>query len=135
MLRSSRSSPSSLMKRNTGVIRRTGQRSTSARAAGSGPLQLAKRGWRVTGVDLVDKAMQRARERVDAAGVEVELVRGNVTALRESGVGSDFRLLLDTGTFHGLKDHERVAMGREVDAVAAPMQRCSCSRGRGVEGR
>ena len=83
-------------------------------------IQLAKRGWRVTGVDLVDKAMQRARERVDAAGVEVELVRGNVTALRESGVGSDFRLLLDTGTFHGLKDHERVAMGREVDAVAAP---------------
>lgn len=82
-------------------------------------IQLAKRGWQVTGVDLVDKALQRARERVDAAGVEVELVRANVTAIRESGVGSNFRLLLDTGTFHGLKDHERVAMGREVDAVAA----------------
>ena len=83
-------------------------------------IQLAKRGWQVTGVDLVDKALQRARERVDAEGVEVELVRGDVTALRESGVGSGFRLLLDTGTFHGLKDHERVAMGQEVDAVAAP---------------
>jgi len=83
-------------------------------------IQLAKRGWQVTGVDLVDKALQRARERVDAEGAEVELVRGNVTALRESGVGSNFRLLLDTGTFHGLKDHERVAMGQEVDAVAAP---------------
>ncbi|HEY5872090.1 MAG TPA: class I SAM-dependent methyltransferase [Gaiellaceae bacterium] len=82
-------------------------------------IQLAKRGWQVTGIDLVDKALQRARERVDAEGVEVELVQGNVTALRESGVGSNFRLLLDTGTFHGLKDHERVAMGREVDAVAA----------------
>ena len=83
-------------------------------------IQLAKRGWQVTGLDLVDKALQRARERVDAEGVEVELVRGNVTAIRESGVGSNFRLLLDTGTFHGLKDHERVAMGREVDAVAGP---------------
>ena len=82
-------------------------------------IQLAKRGWQVTGIDLVDKAVQRARERVDAEGVEVELVQCNVTALRESGVGSNFRLLLDTGTFHGLKDHERVAMGREVDAVAA----------------
>ena len=82
-------------------------------------IQLAKRGWQVTGIDLVDKAVQRARERVDAEGVEVELVQGNVTALRESGIGSNFRLLLDTGTFHGLKDHERVAMGREVDAVAA----------------
>ena len=83
-------------------------------------IHLAKRGWQVTGVDLVDKALQRARENLDASGVEVELVHGDVTALRESGVGSDFRLLLDTGTFHGLKDGQRDAMGREVDAVAAP---------------
>ena len=81
---------------------------------------MAKRGWQVTGVDVVDKALQRARAKVDAAGVEVELVHGDVTALRETDVGSGFRLLLDTGTFHGLKDHERLAMGREVDAVAAP---------------
>jgi 2-polyprenyl-3-methyl-5-hydroxy-6-metoxy-1,4-benzoquinol methylase len=54
-------------------------------------IQLAKRGWQVTAVDLVDKALQRARERVDAAGVEVELVHGDVTALREAGVGSGFR--------------------------------------------
>ena len=74
----------------------------------------------MTGVDLVEKALRRARERVREAGVEMRLVHGDVTALRESGVGSGYRLLLDTGTFHGLGDSEREAMGREVSAVAAP---------------
>jgi SAM-dependent methyltransferase len=83
-------------------------------------VQLAQRGWEVTGVDIVEKALRRARERSEEAGVEMRLVRGDVTALRESEVGSGFRLLLDTGTFHGLTDSQRVAMGREVSAVAAP---------------
>ena len=54
------------------------------------------------------------------AGVEMRLVRGDVMALREAGVGSGFRLVLDTGTFHGLTGAQREAMGREVTAVAAP---------------
>jgi hypothetical protein len=81
---------------------------------------LAKRGWQVTGVDLVEKALERAKDRVEEAGIAVQLVRGDVTALSSAGVGSGFRLLLDTGTFHGLKDHQREAMGREVTSVAAP---------------
>jgi cyclopropane fatty-acyl-phospholipid synthase-like methyltransferase len=82
-------------------------------------VQLAKRGWRVTGVDIVEKALRRARERIDNAGVEMRLVRGDVTALRQADVGSGFRLVLDTGTFHGLSDAQREAMGREVSAIAA----------------
>jgi len=42
-----------------------------------------------------------------------------VTALRASGVGDGYELILDIGCFHGLNDAERAAMGREVDAVAA----------------
>lgn len=83
-------------------------------------VELARRGWEVTGVDIVEKALGRARERIDAAGGEMRLVHGDVTALREAGVGTGFRLLLDTGTFHGLTDAQRAAMGREVSAVAAP---------------
>jgi Methyltransferase domain len=82
--------------------------------------ELAKRGWEVTGIDIVEKALRRAGERIEAAGVEMRLVSGDVTSLREAGVGSGFRLLLDTGTFHGLTDEQRVAMGNEVSAVAAP---------------
>lgn len=82
--------------------------------------ELAQRGWEVTGVDNVAKALRRARERADTAGVEMRLVHGDVTALREAGVGSGYRLLLDTGTFHGLREDQRRAMGQEVSAIAAP---------------
>jgi hypothetical protein len=83
-------------------------------------VRLAKRGWEVTGIDVVEKALSRARERAEREAVEIRLTRGDVTALRETGVGSGFRLLLDTGTFHGLDDAQREAMGREVGAVAGP---------------
>lgn len=82
-------------------------------------VRLAKRGWQVTGVDIVEKALERARERVDEEGVEMRLVHGDVTALRRADVGPGFRLVLDTGTFHGLTDAQREAMGREVSAVCA----------------
>ena len=83
-------------------------------------VRLAQRGWDVTGIDIVEKALRRARARADQASAEVRLVHADVTALREAGLGSSFRLLLDTGTFHGLSDAQREAMGRELSAVAAP---------------
>ena len=84
-------------------------------------VKLAARGWQVTGVDFVPKALRRARERAREAGVEVRLIEGDVRALRATSVGSDFRLLLDFGLFHDeLTDEQREAMGREVSAVAAP---------------
>ena len=73
----------------------------------------------MTGVDNVPRALRRAHDRVRQARIEMRLVEGDVTKLRAAGVDSDYRLVLDTGTFHGLKDHEREAMGREVSAVAA----------------
>jgi len=57
-------------------------------------VQLARRGWSVTGVDMVDRALRRARERVEDAGVNMRLVHGDVTALRESDVGSGYRLVV-----------------------------------------
>jgi SAM-dependent methyltransferase len=84
-------------------------------------VKLAARGWQVTGVDFVPKALRRARERAQEAGVEVRLIEGDVTALRATGVGSDFRFLLDFQLFHDeLNDAQRKSMGREVSAVAAP---------------
>ena len=83
-------------------------------------VRLAQRGWEVTGVDMVEKALRRARERVEEAGVDMRVVHGDVTALHESDVGTGYRLVLDTGTFHGLTDAQREAMGREVTTLAAP---------------
>lgn len=83
-------------------------------------VELARRGWEVTGIDIVDKALRRGEERAEAEGVELRLVRADVTALREADVGSGYTLVLDTGTFHDLTGPQREAMGREVSAVAAP---------------
>ena len=82
-------------------------------------VELATRGWQVTGVDIVEKALRRAGERVREAGVDMRLVRGDVTALRDSAVGTGFTLVVDTGTFHGLAEPERLAMASEVTAVCA----------------
>ena len=82
-------------------------------------VHLAERGWDVTGVEIVPKALRAARERAQTAGVEVRLVQGDVTALQAAGVGSGFRLVLDFGTVHGLTQVQREAVGREVSVVAA----------------
>ena len=82
-------------------------------------VRLAQRGWDVTGVELVGKAVARAHNRVAAAGVQMRIVHADVTKLRVSDVGTGFRLILDTGTFHGLTEPQRAAMGREITAVAA----------------
>ena len=98
-------------------------------------VRLAKRGWEVTGVDAVEKPLARARARGEEEDVDMQLVRGDVTRLHETAVGTGFRLLLDTGTFHGLADAQRDAMGREVSAVASPdavlILDCFASRRRG----
>jgi methylase of polypeptide subunit release factors len=51
-------------------------------------VRLAQRGWDVTGIDIVDKALRRARERADEAGVEIRLVQGDVTSLSRTEAGS-----------------------------------------------
>jgi SAM-dependent methyltransferase len=84
-------------------------------------VKLAARGWEVTGIDFVPKAVRRARERAQDAGVEVRLIEGDVTELDAAGVGSGFQLLLDFGCFHDeLTDAEREKEGRQASAVAAP---------------
>ena len=88
--------------------------------SGMQSVQLAQRGWQVTGVELVPKALNAARQRARDAGVDVQLVRGDVANLQKLGVGFGYQFVLDFGMFHGLDDAQRQAMGREVSAVAEP---------------
>jgi hypothetical protein len=60
--------------RRTGASRPTVRRSTSAGSAVWG-VRLAKRGWQVTGVDIVEKALERARQ---------DLGRANATDMEGS---------------------------------------------------
>ncbi|HMG93727.1 MAG TPA: class I SAM-dependent methyltransferase [Chryseolinea sp.] len=80
---------------------------------------MAKRGWAVTGVDIVEKALQRAQERVTRENVDVKLIKEDVTKLDSDKIGKGFKLVLDSGTFHGLTNEQRSAMGKAVDKIAA----------------
>jgi SAM-dependent methyltransferase len=115
-----------------GTFRELVEREERGRSAPFGPaldigtgsgiwaVELAKRGWQVTGVDIVARALDRARNRARAASVDVTLVEGDVTALRNAGISGPYRLVLDTGTFHDFHPAQQRAAGREIDAVAAP---------------
>ena len=81
---------------------------------------LAQRGWDVTGVDLIGKALHRARRRAAAAGVNATFVHADVTHLPTDTVGSGFDFFLDIGCFHGLDAQNRRAMARSVSARATP---------------
>jgi SAM-dependent methyltransferase len=82
-------------------------------------VELARRGWQVTGVDVVPKAIHAARRRALEAGVDVAFVEGDVTELRSAGVGQGYSFLLDVECFNHLNDSQRAAVGREVSAVAS----------------
>ncbi len=87
---------------------------------GRDSVDLATRGWQVTGIDIIPKAVTAARARAREAGVEAEFIQGDLTTLRTAGVGTGYRLLLDGGTIHGLNDTQREVVSREINEVAAP---------------
>lgn len=80
-------------------------------------VRLAQRGWEVTGIDIVPKAVRAAGGRARGAGVEARFVEGSITALAAAGIGAGFRLVLDFGAVHGLSPDQVQAVGREVAAV------------------
>jgi SAM-dependent methyltransferase len=87
---------------------------------GGWSIKLAGRGWQVTGVEIVPRALKTARKRVAEAGVDVRFVKGDVADLRAAGVGDGYRLILDIGTVHGIPESKREAAGRGITAAAAP---------------
>jgi SAM-dependent methyltransferase len=80
-------------------------------------LELAKRGWEVVGIDSNARAVSHARERSRQTGVEARFIEGDAAALRASGVGDGFQLVLDFGAVHGLSPAQRGALGRELNEV------------------
>jgi SAM-dependent methyltransferase len=86
---------------------------------GTDTVYLATRGWDVTGVDMVPKALATARRNATAAGLAPRFIEGDVTELHELGVGDGYTLLLDFGCFHTLPDDRRVPYVASVSGVAA----------------
>jgi 2-polyprenyl-3-methyl-5-hydroxy-6-metoxy-1,4-benzoquinol methylase len=87
---------------------------------GDNSIYLAKHGWHVTGVDFVAAAVDKARAKASADGVDIRFEQADVTHLCQEDIGSGFGLIVDNGCLHGLSDEDRYDYVREVTAVAAP---------------
>jgi cyclopropane fatty-acyl-phospholipid synthase-like methyltransferase len=81
---------------------------------------LAEHGWRVTGVDVVERALAQARRRAESQDVEVTWVAGDVQSLSTLGLGDGFNLIHDRGCFHDLSPAARESYVRGVSELAAP---------------
>ena len=87
---------------------------------GDSSIYLAQHGWKVTGVDYVPHALDKARAKAAATNAPVDFVRADVTRLSHEGIGANFGLIVDNGCLHNMSDGDRDAYVREVSAVAAP---------------
>ncbi len=75
-------------------------------------IPLAERGFVMTGLDLSEPSLARARERAAEAGVDVELVRGDMRELPwESEFDAVVNIFTSFGYFEDEADHERVVRG------------------------
>jgi SAM-dependent methyltransferase len=88
--------------------------------SGRDAVYLAKRGWRVTAVDFVEKALASAEQRAAREGVEVQWVRGEVAELGRLGLEPGYSLLYDFGCIHGLPDSARRGAVAGLTELAAP---------------
>jgi SAM-dependent methyltransferase len=87
---------------------------------GTNAIYLARLGWEVTAVDMIDIAVGRAREKATGSGVRVRLVCGDATRLGDLGVTGPYDLFFDLSCFCGIPHHRRDAYAEGVTRASAP---------------
>lgn len=86
---------------------------------GTQALWLASQGWDVTGIDVVGKAIARARQRAAETGARAHFVLGDA-ARDELDLGPPFSLIVDYGCLHSVADSVRDGIVRTYARHAAP---------------
>jgi len=85
---------------------------------GTNVITLAKRGWNVTGVDFIPKAIRVARRKADRQELNVNLQIGDVTKL--NGLSGNFDLIYDIGCFHSLDPSGMQAYRNNIEDLLKP---------------
>jgi SAM-dependent methyltransferase len=85
---------------------------------GEHALFFAARGLRVTGIDFVDEAIQRARAKAAGRGLAVDFLVQDATALGDWG--ERFASAIDCGLFHCFSDGDRRRYVRGLARVVEP---------------
>jgi SAM-dependent methyltransferase len=87
---------------------------------GRNAIYLARHGWQVTGVDMIERALETARRAAEQAGVAVRWIAGDVGRLDEMDLGQGYGLFVDFGCFHSLEPDLRAGYVAGVTHAAAP---------------
>ncbi|MDF3298201.1 class I SAM-dependent methyltransferase [Streptomyces tropicalis] len=87
---------------------------------GTNAVYLARHGWRVAAVDLIDRAVRQAREKAVSAGADVTVLCGDATRLDEVGVPGPYDLFFDLSCYCGIPPHRRDAYAAGLTTRAAP---------------
>lgn len=85
---------------------------------GANGVWLAQQGFEVTGIDVSEVAIERARQRAQEAGVEVNFVVGDV--LTPPHFDRPFAFLFDRGCYHVVRRVDPLAYGTAVLPLLAP---------------
>jgi SAM-dependent methyltransferase len=64
---------------------------------GRNAIYLARHGWQVTGVDMIERALETARRAAERAGVAVRWIAGDVGRLDEMDLGQGYGCLSTSG--------------------------------------
>ena len=70
---------------------------------GTNAIELARRGFHVTAVDIVDQAIQTARDKTHAAAVSVDF---RVADVLRDNLGGPYDILFDRGVYHCLRTED-----------------------------
>ena len=82
---------------------------------GTNAIEFARRGYRVTAVDLVDLPIEQAREKARRAGVKVDFQVGDLTKM---DLGGPYDVLFDIGLYHGLRHRDLPGLLRTIERVS-----------------
>jgi SAM-dependent methyltransferase len=86
---------------------------------GTNATYLARQGWDVVAVDLIDTAVRQARQKAEAADVNVRVLHGDVTRLDGLDVTGPFDLFFDLSCYCGIPAHRREAYAAGLTRRAA----------------
>jgi cyclopropane fatty-acyl-phospholipid synthase-like methyltransferase len=85
---------------------------------GTNLITMAQHGWQVTGVDISSRAIRRALRKAQAAGLQIHLIRDDVSSF--DNIAGTFDLALDIGCFHSLSQEDRTLYASSLNRFINP---------------
>lgn len=85
---------------------------------GTNAITMAKRGWKVTGVDFAWRAIRIARKKAKNQNLTVDFRVEDVTQLNR--LNQQYDLILDMGCFHSLSAKGKIAYAHQLPRLLAP---------------